>query len=200
VAAARRIVAEDLLDWPAVPHTHPPPDDLPAVTADAYRQVMQHWPSGVSVVTMHAPHGPHGMTASAFTSVSIAPPLVLIVVDKRWRSHDFIAGARAFTVNVLSDGQSILADRFAGREPQAGDRFAGLDVRVSERAGPILTAALAHLECVYESHHDAGDHTIFVGRVVGAEVHDPDGSPLVYHARDYARVTPISRGDPSSLR
>jgi flavin reductase (DIM6/NTAB) family NADH-FMN oxidoreductase RutF len=151
---------------------------------------MQHWPSGVVVITMPAPDGAHGMTASAFTSVSVTPPLVLVVVDKRWRSHDFIAAAGTFCVNILGEDQHALADRFAGREPALDDRFRGVPTSRSRGGSRVLTAAIAHLDCVRDSEHDAGDHTIYVGRVVEAVVHTVDSAPLVYHARDYARIVP----------
>jgi flavin reductase (DIM6/NTAB) family NADH-FMN oxidoreductase RutF len=163
---------------------------LASVDADLYRAVMQHWPSGVTVVTMPTSHGRHGMTASAFTSVSVTPPLVLVVVDKRWRSHDFIAAAGTFCVNILGEDQSALADRFAGRDPTLEDRFAGVATSVSSGGSAVLTAAVAHLDCVGDSQHDAGDHTIYVGRVVEAVVHRHDTPPLLYYARDYALIVP----------
>jgi flavin reductase (DIM6/NTAB) family NADH-FMN oxidoreductase RutF len=154
---------------------------------------MQHWPSGVTVVTVALGAVRHGMTASAFTSVSIDPPLVLVVVDRRWRSHDFIAQARAFCVNILAEDQSHLADRFAGRHGDMPDRFFDLEAPAGPTGAPMIETALAHLDCLLEGTHDAGDHSIFVGKVVDARVHRPDAHPLLYHAQRYARLDPSPR-------
>lgn len=162
----------------------------PGVDADAYRSVMQLWPSGVAVVTMAARGGHHGMTASAFTSVSINPPLVLVVVDKRWRSHDWLKAAGAFCVNVLGEDQRALSDRFAGRGPDANDKFHGLVTKRSAGGGMVLEDAAAYVDCLVDAAHDAGDHTIFVGRVVAAAVSRPGVEPLIYHRRRYRRLAP----------
>jgi flavin reductase (DIM6/NTAB) family NADH-FMN oxidoreductase RutF len=163
------------------------------VPAETYRHVMQTWPSGVTVITIATADKRHGMTASAFTSVSIDPPMVLVVVDRRWRSHDLIVGARAFCVNILAEDQADVADRFAGRHGDMADRFFDLAVHPGATRSPILEAALAHLDCVLHAAHDAGDHSIFVGRVVGGAVHRPDARPLLYHAQGYARLEPSPR-------
>ena len=152
---------------------------------------MQLWPSGVTVVTMSDDSVRHGMTASAFTSVSIDPPLVLVVVDRRWRSHGHIESAKAFCVNILAEDQVRLADRFAGRQGEMPDRFFDLQVTTAPTGSPVIDSALAHLDCTLDAAHNAGDHSIFVGRVVDAAVHRPFGTrPLLYHAQRYARLDP----------
>jgi flavin reductase (DIM6/NTAB) family NADH-FMN oxidoreductase RutF len=169
----------------------------PSTTDEAYRDVMQHWPSGVAVLTLLGPEGPHGMTASAFTSVSIHPPLVLIVVDKRWRSHDWIQAAGHFCVNILSTAQSEVADRFAGRLGPMPDRFAGIDVGRAVTGAPFLKDSVAYLDCVVAGAHVAGDHTIYVGRVVAAAELHADARPLLYHRREYARLAEVDESGPS---
>jgi flavin reductase (DIM6/NTAB) family NADH-FMN oxidoreductase RutF len=161
------------------------------VDADRYREVMRRWPSGVTVVTMPTSSGGHGMTASAFTSVSISPPLVLVVVDKRWRSHSLIASAGVFCVNILGADQSAISDRFAGRQGRLDDPFTGLETGTAVTGSRFLMGALAYLDCRTDGVYDAGDHTIFVGRVLAAGVLRAEGGPLLYHDRDYARVAPI---------
>jgi flavin reductase (DIM6/NTAB) family NADH-FMN oxidoreductase RutF len=158
------------------------------VSADDYRAVMRHWPSGVTVVTMPGPDGPHGMTASAFTSVSLHPPLVLIVVDQRWRSHDRIRAAGAFCVNILAEDQWPWADRFAGRHGPDVDRFAGVPTTEAVTGAPCFTDAVAFLDCQVAQAYDAGDHTIFVGRVVAARVNAPARPPLLYHDAAYTAL------------
>lgn len=160
----------------------------PAVTAEDYRAVMRHWPSGVTVITMHNGSRPHGMTASAFTSVSIHPPLILIVVDKRWRSHDYVVNAGAFCVNILVDSQREISDRFAGRHGDMPDRFAGIATRQAVTGALVLTDALAWLDCRLEARHDAGDHSIFVGRVVACAAKPVSEQPLLYHDGQYRRL------------
>lgn len=167
-----------------------PDERAPSATADAYRAVMRRWPSGVTVITMPGDAGPHGMTASAFTSVSIDPPMVLVVVDRRWRSHAFVAEHGVFCVNILAESQSELSDRFAGRHGEMADRFAGIATAVGVTGVPHLVEAAAWLECEVDQAHQAGDHTIFVGRVVGCGVADATGRPLLYHDGRYGRVEP----------
>jgi flavin reductase (DIM6/NTAB) family NADH-FMN oxidoreductase RutF len=161
-----------------------------SVSADAYRTVMRLWPSGVSIITMLDGDRPHGMTASAFTSVSIHPPLVVIVVDQRWRSHDYIKASGAFCVNILGADQQDWSDRFAGRQGAVADRFAGIAKAVAVTGAPVLRPALGFLDCQVDQAVEAGDHTLFVGRVVACEVHDPVGRPLIYHNTDYATLAP----------
>jgi flavin reductase (DIM6/NTAB) family NADH-FMN oxidoreductase RutF len=163
----------------------------PTVGADVYREVMRRWPSGVTVVTMPTPQGPHGMTASAFTSVSINPPLVLVVVDKRWRSHAMIWDAGSFCVNILGEDQAPLSDRFAGRLGPLDDQFAGVPHHATASGGVALEDALAFLDCRVDGAYDAGDHTIFVGRVNEAGVGRGEPRPLLYVDRDYARIERI---------
>ena len=164
-------------------------DEIPEhVSADVFRAAMRRWPSGVTIVTMLDGEVPHGMTASAFTSVSIDPPLVLIVIDQRWRSHDLIEAGGAFCVNILSDAQSDWSDRFAGRHGELADRFFDLKTGVAETGAPFLSDATAWLDCRLEQKAVAGDHTIFVGKVVASSANDEAGRPLIYHDGDYRRL------------
>lgn len=160
----------------------------PGVPADAYRAAMRRWPSGVTVITMPGDDGPHGMTASAFTSVSVDPPMVLIVVDRRWRSHAFIVQRGVFCVNILADSQADWSDRFAGRHGALDDRFAGIETSAGPTGAVRIAAAVAWLECVVAQAHDAGDHTIFVGRVVACGAPDAAARPLLYHDGRYGGV------------
>ncbi|MCB0215400.1 MAG: flavin reductase [Caldilineae bacterium] len=155
---------------------------------DAFRAVMRRWPSGVTVITVPSPEGPHGMTASAFTSVSIDPPLILVVVDARWRSHALIHEAGVFCVNLLAEDQSEWSDRFAGRRPELDDRFEGLALSRAETGAPCLDDARGWLDCRLEAAHAAGDHTIFVGRVLATHVSARPTGPLVYHDGAYGRL------------
>jgi len=159
--------------------------DTPSIRPEEYRAVMRHWPSGVTVITMPSPDGPHGMTASAFTSVSVDPPMILIVVDRRWRSHGLIEAARAFCVNILADTQPVWSDRFAGRHGDVADRFAGIATTTAVTGAPCFVEAIGYLDCVVAQTLVAGDHTIFVGRAVASHVHPAAAEPLVFHNTRY---------------
>lgn len=159
--------------------------DIPTIPADDYRAVMRQWPSGVTVITIPTPDGPHGMTASAFTSVSVHPPMILVVVDRRWRSHGMIEAAGVFCVNILDVGQSAWSDRFAGRHGDVADRFAGIATTTAVTGAPCLSDAVGWLDCEVAAAHRAGDHTIFLGRVVAAGVAAGAAEPLVYHNTHY---------------
>lgn len=157
------------------------------VSPDLFRQALRRWPSGVTVVTMPTADGPHGMTASAFCSVSVAPPQILVVVDRRWRSHEMIAAGGVFCVNILAADQSAWSERFAGRG-QMEDRFAGLATTTSATGSPCLTDACSWLDCRLAAAHDAGDHSIFVGEVLAVGLGESAEGPLVYQDGAYRAV------------
>ena len=146
-----------------------------------FRQLLGRFATGVTVLTVSAPDGrPHGMTASSLTSVSLEPPLVLVCVDHAARMHPLIVSAERFVVNVLAAGQEELSRRFA--DPH-DDRFDGVRYRATPDGTVYLDGVLAHIECRRETLHEAGDHTIVVGRVVGGGARE--GEPLVYFRGGY---------------
>jgi flavin reductase (DIM6/NTAB) family NADH-FMN oxidoreductase RutF len=145
-----------------------------------FRQVMGRFASGVTVVT--TTHGDElfGLTVSSFASLSLNPQLLLICVDKSVRAHQSIADAGIFAVNILSERQEHLSRRFASRDI---DKFAGVGWRRGLLGLPLLEGALATIECRVHSSLPGGDHTIFVGEVFDAEVHE--GAPLLYFRSGY---------------
>ncbi len=159
-----------------------------SVSSDAFRSAMRRWPSGVTIVTIVEGVRGHGMTASAFTSVSVDPPLVLVVIDKRWRSHALIESSGSFCVNILADDQRELSDRFAGRHGEIEDRFFDLDTGVATTGARYISDANAWLDCIVEQTAVAGDHSIFIGRVVACSVTAGSSGPLIYHDGDYRRL------------
>ncbi|SRR5258708_4146859 len=150
-----------------------------AVSADAFREALSRFASGVVIVAGHSPDGPFGFTASAFSSVSIEPPLVLVCVAKTASAYAAITGVEGFGVSVLHASQSGLAAQFAR---QGVDRFEGVALRPGA-AVPLIEGAIAHIVCARHAMHDAGDHTILVGGVV--EVRQAPGEPLVHYARSF---------------
>ena len=120
------------------------------------------------------------MTANSFASVSLAPPLISVNVDRAADMHRILAATEQFAINVLNSGQEALSRRFAGN---ASGRFDGIGYRVEDRGFVLLDGALATITCESHSSFDAGDHTIYVGRVVGGAV--AAGRPLLYYRGGY---------------
>ena len=154
---------------------------------DVFRDILSNFAASVTVVTGHTQGWHHGLTVSAFTSVSLDPPLVLICIDHASQSIKALRAAEGFTVNMLREGTGQVALRFASK---ATDKFSGLAVRppTYEGAGLCLPEqSYASLECRKVEFVEAGDHTIFVGHVEHATRYDP-GEPLLYWQRDFRRI------------
>ncbi|WP_405915058.1 flavin reductase [Streptomyces sp. NBC_00728] len=164
-----------------------------AVDGSTFRHVLARWPSGVGIVTTAGEAGRHGMTASSFSSVSLDPPLVLVCVDRRLRSHELLARNGVFAVNVLGRDHIGLGRRFAGMEPEVSDRFAEGDWLPGATGSPVLTDAAAWVDCRVRNAYPGGDHTIFVGDVVAAGV-PRITSPLLFHSRAWGQLAdPLPR-------
>ena len=157
------------------------------IDRDQFRGALSRWASGVTVVTAAGSLGPVGLTASAFSSLSLDPPLVLVCVGKDGASHDPVTAAEGFAVHLLSDAQEGLSSRFA----RAGEgKFSDLSWEVGPFGVPLLGGSLARLVCERDGVHDGGDHTILVGRVVEAEI--SGGRPLLYWMGGYRGLAPKS--------
>ena len=148
-----------------------------------FKLAMSHFASGVTVVTTEHDGKLYGMTVSAFSSLSLHPPLILICVEKSVKSHDAIAGAGKFGVSILSSKQTDISNRFASR---AEDKFAGTEIVRGELGVPMIGGAITRLECRVHSTLEGGDHTIFVGEVVDAQ--SVEGEPLVYFRSGYREI------------
>ncbi len=154
------------------------------VSPDEFRAVLGRFPSGVTVVTTKAADGTdHGMTVSAFSSVSLEPPLVLICIEKSASAHEALTAANGFVVNVLSAKQEQIARRFAIVDI---DRFEGVGFTRSSQGYAVLDDVLAVIECDRVSICEGGDHTIILGEVEAtrAEI----GTPLLYYRGGYAQL------------
>ena len=151
-----------------------------------FRLAMSHFASGVTVVTTRDADQLVGITVSAFASLSLEPPLVLICIDHRARSHDAIARNAAFAVNILTDQQEDVARRFAS--PLA-EKFLPGTYRLSGRGLPLLHDVLVHIECRLANTLPGGDHSIYVGEVLSVDVHT--GQPLLHYRSQFGEfVTP----------
>ena len=154
------------------------------ITPDEFRHVLSHFATGVTVVTTWDADGrPTGLTASAFTSVSLEPPLILVCVDHKAQSYPALRASGRFAVNVLAVEHETLSRRFATTD---ADKFDGLTYRPGALGLPLLPEALAHLECRTVHAYPGGDHTIFVGEVEAAQARE--GAPLVYFGGLYTRL------------
>ena len=148
-----------------------------------FKLAMSHFASGVTVVTAEHEGRPYGMTVASFASLSLHPPLVLVCIEKGVKTHDAIAAAGAFGVSILGRTQQDVSGRFASKRD---DKFDGVSVRRGELNVPLIGGATCTLECRVHSQLPGGDHTIFVGEVVGAETNED--APLVYYRSAYREL------------
>ena len=148
----------------------------------AFRRTLGMFATGVTVVTTQADDQVHGMTANAFMSVSLRPPLVTISVDRRARMHVLLHEGRRYGISVLADEQRALSDRFAGRTTEeAGEVEFDL---VHET--PLVRGALAHIVARVVRSYWGGDHSLFLGQVEYARY--GEGRPLLFHGGRYERL------------
>src|SRR5690606_7688080 len=148
----------------------------------AFRNALGQFATGVTVITVKGPEGLHGMTANAFTSVSLDPPLVLVCIDKRNRTHSLIQEVGKFGVSVLAEDHENVSRHFAGA------RELPIDVTfIEEGLGtPVIKESLAWLDCTVWRAYDGGDHTIIVGKVEALDA--PGGKPLIFFQGAYRRL------------
>lgn len=149
-----------------------------------FRYVLGHFASGVTVVTAAIGDQYHGITVSSFCSLSLDPPLVLVCIDKRVRSHDAFALAGAFAVNILAQDNEHLSRHFASRTE---DKWRSVAYHLGATGTPILDGVLATLECRLHAQLSGGDHSIFVGEVIATTMRD-DTDPLLYYRGGYRQL------------
>jgi flavin reductase (DIM6/NTAB) family NADH-FMN oxidoreductase RutF len=155
-----------------------------AVSKDEFRRALGSFASGVTVVTALSEDGQRlGLTVSAFSSLSLEPPLILICIDKRASAHDHLSEGRHFAVNILAEDQEQISARFASRD---ADRFNGLAIVEGKTGSPLIEGAIAHIECRVTQAYPGGDHTIFIGQVEAVAIDDEN--PLLYFRGRYARL------------
>jgi flavin reductase (DIM6/NTAB) family NADH-FMN oxidoreductase RutF len=151
---------------------------------EEFRRALGHFATGVTIVTtFDGERRPTGLTVSAFTSLSLTPPLVLVCVDHKSQTYPALLERGRFAVNVLRAGHEPLSRRFA---TTAADKFDGVAYAESPLGLPLIEGAIAHIECVTVQTHEEGDHTIFVGRVERTQL--DGGDPLLYFRGRYGRL------------
>ena len=159
-----------------------------AVDAQDFKAALGRFCSGVTVVTMNGPEGDHWMTASAFSSLSLDPPLILVCVKKGNHTHDLMDSGSGFAVNILDKEQVSVSNRFGGWWEEGKSKWADLEVtRAPVSGAAFIGGALAWLDCSKHAALDGGDHTILVGEVQGATSFGERDSlePLLYFAGKY---------------
>jgi flavin reductase (DIM6/NTAB) family NADH-FMN oxidoreductase RutF len=158
-----------------------------AITSEQYRAALRHFPAGVTIVTIRAGDEIHGLTVSAFASLSPEPPLVAVVIDHRHKATPLLRREGAtFAINVLAEDQVELSNRFAWVKDE--DRFDEGDWGVAATGAPILRDALAWLDCRIFGRHEAGTHTIYVGEVQASGTPREGEAPLVYWHQGYRKL------------
>lgn len=157
-----------------------------SVSMDDFKRVLQRWASGVTVVTARTGEQVHGMTVSAFSSVSADPPLVLVCANRRSTTHGVIETGGIFTVNILASDQADVSTVFASPDMEDA-RFDVVKWSETESGAPTIDGALASLECVVVEAHAAGSHTVYIGRVESVVARDAD--PLLYYGGKYRSLT-----------
>lgn len=167
-------------------------DVQPPPSPSRFRRTLGRFATGVTVVAVADGDVRHGMTANAFTSVSLEPPLVLVCVDHRAAMHDLVLRAGTFAVTVLAADQRRDAEWFSSPRPR-GHEFDDVAWKPAPVTGsPLLVDGLAYVDCELRDSHVAGDHTIVVGEVVDLDVLRDDAEPLLWWASGYQVLGPYS--------
>ena len=148
------------------------------------RRVMGHFATGVTVITTKDIQGvPYGLTANAFMSLSLDPPLALVGIDKTAQCYGCFDASKVFTVNFLSDEQEEISRRFATK---GVDKFAGLEWHEGSNGAAILAGVIGYVECRIKENFEGGDHTLIVGEILKAEA--TGGQPLLFFQGKYQRL------------
>ena len=155
-------------------------------TSRQFRDAMGQFASGVVVITVNTEEGPHAMTANAFMSGSLEPPLVVISVADTAKMHRWLQHADGFGVSILTSQQERDSNHFAGR--RSTDYAPQLDVLDST---PVVAGAAVRLAAARAYAYPCGDHTLFVGHVRALEVQQPDAvRPLLFYCGKYGAISP----------
>lgn len=155
-----------------------------------FRSTVGAFATGVTVVTTRGEEHAYGMTANAFSSVSLDPPLILVCVISPSEGAEHISRNGVFAVNILTIEQEPMSRYFASRErPRGRDAFREVPHRFAASGSPILEGSAAFLDCRLHTTHEAGDHVIFIGEVLELEVRNSH-EPLLFHGGGYRLLAP----------
>ena len=144
--------------------------------------------TGVNIITTRGEDHAYGMTASAFSSVSLDPPLILVCIGISAAGSEMIRRNGVFAVNILAAEQEPISRFFASKDrPRGRDAFRGIPHRQSVSGSPIIEGVHGYLDCSVHAVHEAGDHLIFIGEVLSLGT-DPEKEPLLFHGGQYKFV------------
>ncbi|MCW8836959.1 MAG: flavin reductase family protein [Rhodospirillales bacterium] len=156
-----------------------------SVDPQTFRNALSRFASGVTVVTcLDAEGGPTGLTVSAFSSLSLDPPLVLFCIGKNGRTTESFVSGEFFVINILADSQDEVSNLFAGRD---AEKFSKIESTVGLGGCPVIAGCLANMECRRTAVLDGGDHWIVVGEIENVTTSD-EASPLLYFGGSYRKL------------
>lgn len=150
---------------------------------------MRAWLTGVAIVTGRYGDAFHGMTANSFNSLTLDPPTILVALRHHTRTQQLVRKGQVFAVSILDIHQLGLAKRFAGQSELDKPRFEGVETFQMATGAPLITNAMAYLDCKVVKDFDVGDTTVFIGEVLASRVETGDGKePLLYFNRQWRRL------------
>jgi len=154
--------------------------------ARAFRDVLGHYASGITIIAGHDDHEPLGFTCQSFYSVSVVPPLISFSVMTTSSTYPRMRETGKFSVNILSDSQQAISDQFARK---GADKWAGIDWKMTAAQNPVIAGTLTWLDCRIVAEHEVGDHFIVIGQVNAMSPRDwHDGAPLLYFKGKYRHL------------
>lgn len=154
---------------------------MSSIDTREFRNACGRFATGITIVSTEVDGEKHGMTANGFMSVSLEPPLILVSVGKKARSHDLIAQSGTYGVSVLTDEQQVYSNHFAGRPDES------LDIPWEELDGnPVIGGTLAQISAKVVDAHEAGDHTLFIAEVTNFNY--TEGKPILYYYTGYGEM------------
>jgi flavin reductase (DIM6/NTAB) family NADH-FMN oxidoreductase RutF len=160
---------------------------MSSVDKASFRYAMGHFATGVTVMTTALAERMHGMTVSAFASVSLEPLLILVSVERTTVMHDLVLDSGAFALNILGERSESTARYFADNARLAASEFREGAFRLGVTGSPILNEATGYLEATIQASHRAGDHSIIVGEVIAVDVVSEE-PPLIYYRSGYRQL------------
>jgi len=160
----------------------------PPLSSLEFRKALGHFSTGVTVVTVEREPGKiHGMTANSFTSVSLDPMLILVCVDHHAKMLPLLQKKKQFGLSVLKQNQQSISEYFAKSEHSfEAEQRLGIHYRRTPSGAFVIESALLQMSCNVMASYVAGDHTIFIGEVEDAEMHE--GEPLLYFRGEYRKI------------
>jgi flavin reductase (DIM6/NTAB) family NADH-FMN oxidoreductase RutF len=178
---------------------------LPGVNVPSadFRTAIGQFATGVTIVTTLDGASPQGITVNALTSVSLDPPIVMVALGRKRFIVPAIDASRRYAVNILAEDQQWLSDCFAGANVTPGrEAFCGAPWHPGNTGMPLISGAIATLECAVQDRFEVGDHYLYVGHVEACAIEEPDAPPLLYHRKRYLRIqratTTLVAGKPES--